>query len=202
MTKNLAIKLEKCEFAKPSITWLGYKITQTGISPTVKRTDSILNLKPPNTLKQLRSLMGSIHQLIKFIPNLASLLDPIRPLLKKETITNNKVQWLDSHTTVLNKIKAEISKITEKKHFDKQRNTRLKCDASHTGLGAVLEQQYPERWFPIAYASRFLNEAEMKYNTNELELLLRLLKNLSGTQLRGLVLEFYAGLVLHSVAID
>ena len=35
--ENLAIKLEKCEFAKSSITWLGYKITQSGISPTVKK---------------------------------------------------------------------------------------------------------------------------------------------------------------------
>ena len=42
--ENLAIKLEKCEFAKSSITWLGYKITQSGISPTVKKTDSIMNL--------------------------------------------------------------------------------------------------------------------------------------------------------------
>ena len=169
--ENLAIKLEKCEFAKPSITWLGYKITQSGISPTVKKTDSIMNLKPPNTLKQLRSLMGSIHQLIKFIPNLANLLNPIKPLLKKENITNNKIRWEEIHTTALDKIKAEISKITEKKHFDKQRKTRLKCDASHTGLGTVLEQRYPEGWFPIAYASRLLNEAEMKYSTNELELL-------------------------------
>ena len=111
-TKNLAIKLEKCEFAKPIITWLGYKITQTGITPTVKKSDSILNLKPPNTLNQLRSLMGSIHQLIKFIPNLANLLDPIRPLLKKENITNIKIQWLNSHAIALEKIKAEISKKT------------------------------------------------------------------------------------------
>ena len=169
--ENLAIKLEKCEIAKPSITWIGYKLTQTGLSPTVKKTDSIMNLKPPNTIKQLRSLMGSIHQLIKFIPNLANLLNPIRPLLKKENITNNKIRWKESHTSALEKIKAEISKITEKKHFDKQRHTRLNCDASHTGLGAVLEQHYPEGWFPIAYASRFLNEAEMKYSTNELELL-------------------------------
>ena len=115
--------------------------------------------------------MGSIHQLIKFIPNLANLLNPIRPLLKKENITNNKIRWEETHTTALDKIKAEISKITEKNHFDKHRKTRLKCDASHTGLGAVLEQQYPEGWFPIAYASRFLNEAEMKYSTNELKLL-------------------------------
>ena len=140
---------------------LGYKINQSGISPTIKKTDSILNLKTPNTLKQLRSLMGSIHQLIISIPNLASLLNPIRPLLKKDYITNNKIRWEETHTAALDKIKAEVSKVTEKKHFDRQRNTRLKCDASHTGLGAVLEQQYPEGWFPIAYASRFLNEAEI-----------------------------------------
>ena len=115
--ENLAIKLEKCDFSKASITWLGYKITQSGISPTVKKTDSIMNLKPPKTLKQLRSLMGSIHQLIKFIPNLANLLNPIRPLLRKENITNNKICWEEIHTTALDKIKAEISKITEKKTF-------------------------------------------------------------------------------------
>ena len=36
--ENLAIKLEKCEFAKTNITWLGYDITQTGISPNAKKT--------------------------------------------------------------------------------------------------------------------------------------------------------------------
>ena len=65
----------------------------------------------------------------------------------------------------------EISKITETKHFGKQKISRLKNDASHTGLGAVLEQQYAESWFPIAYASRFLSRAELKYSTNELDLL-------------------------------
>ena len=119
--ENLAIKLENCEFAESNITWLGYKVTQTGITPTVKKTDSILNLKPPNTLKQLRSLICSIHQLIKIITNLANLLNPIRPLLKKENISSNKIQWQNIHTIALEKLKAEISKITEKKHFDKQR---------------------------------------------------------------------------------
>ena len=50
-------------------------------------------------------------------------------------------------------------------------NTRLNFTASHTGLGTVLEQQYPEGWFPIAYASRFPEEAKLKYSTKELELL-------------------------------
>ena len=48
----------------------------------------------------------------------------------------------------------------------------MKCDASHNGLGACLEQEIePGVWAPTAFASRFLNNAETKYSTNELELL-------------------------------
>ena len=57
-------------------------------------------------------------------------------------------------------------------HYDQSRNSRVKCDASHSGLGAALEQEKEEDvWVPIAFASRFLNDQEKKYSTNELELL-------------------------------
>ena len=49
--------------------------------------------------------------------------------------------------------------------------TRLKTDASHSGLGATLEQLQGHQWKTIAFVSRFLNNHEMKYSTNELELL-------------------------------
>ena len=48
----------------------------------------------------------------------------------------------------------------------------MKCDASHSGLGAALEQEVEKDvWVPIVFASRFLNDQEKKYSTNELELL-------------------------------
>ena len=49
--------------------------------------------------------------------------------------------------------------------------TRIRCDASHNGLGASLEQLHGSDWKPVAFASRFLNDNELKYSTNELELL-------------------------------
>ena len=53
-------------------------------------------------------------------------------------------------------------------HYDSSKNSRVKCDASHNGLGACLEQEIgPGVWAPTA----FLNNAETKYSTNELELL-------------------------------
>ena len=48
----------------------------------------------------------------------------------------------------------------------------MKYDASHSGLGAALEQEVEKDvWVPIATASRFLNDQEKKYSTNELELI-------------------------------
>ena len=58
-----------------------------------------------------------------------------------------------------------------KKHSLKKKNTRVKCDASHSGLGATLEQKTDDEWVPIAFASRYLNAQGKKYSTNELELL-------------------------------
>ena len=49
--------------------------------------------------------------------------------------------------------------------------SRLKTDASHSGLGATLEQWDGENWVTIAFASQFLNNHESKYSTNELQLL-------------------------------
>ena len=48
----------------------------------------------------------------------------------------------------------------------------MKCDASHSGLGASLEQETNGGlWVSISFASRFLSSAELDYSTNELELL-------------------------------
>ena len=170
--ENLAIKLQKCEFAQKQITWLGYEITPTGITPTKKKCESINQLQKPKTLKQLRSFMGCIHHLIKFTPRLAELSELFRPLLSKNnTKAQNKLDWKEEHTEAFKNIKKQIINITENKHFDITKDTRIKSDASKKGLGACLEQKHGQIWKPVAYASRFLNRLEERYSTNELELL-------------------------------
>ena len=71
--EGLAISLQKCEFAKNTIEWLGFTITPTGITSLVTKTEATMKLDIPKTLKQLRSFLGSVHHLTKFIPNLAEL---------------------------------------------------------------------------------------------------------------------------------
>ena len=53
-----------------------------------------------------------------------------------------------------------IANHTENFHCNPQLETRIKCDASQSGLGAALEQLTVNGWKPISFASRFLNSNE------------------------------------------
>ena len=164
---NLRINLPKCHFAKQEISWLGYNITKSGTSTLEIESSAILSLQPPNTLKKLRSFLGSVNYISKFIPNLAQLCHPLRPLLRKST----KYIWTDEHTKHFNAIKTQIANHTENTHYNPQLERRIKCDASQSGLGAALEQLTCNGWKPISFASIFLNSNEERYSINELELL-------------------------------
>ena len=138
-------------------------------------------LEHPKSLKQLRSFLGSINHLAKFIPNAANLTDKLRPLSREENekkklknikIPVKKFEWGPKHSEVFEEIKQAVANIAKLNYYDPNRDTRVKCDASHSGLGASLEQQTEKNeWVPISFASRYLNNQEKKYSTNELELL-------------------------------
>ena len=165
--KNLRINLPKCHFGKLEIDWLGYHISQEGISPLESKTAAFLALEAPKTLKKLRSFLGSVHYIGKFIPNLAQISHPLRPLLRK----SSKLIWTTEHENCFQGIKTRIANATANSHYNPQLETRVKCNASRSGLGAALEQLTVDGWKPIAFASRFLNSCEERYSVNELELL-------------------------------
>jgi Reverse transcriptase (RNA-dependent DNA polymerase) len=60
-TADLKINIEKSTFATTSFEYLGYHITTSGIRPLTSKVEAIQRLKPPKTLKQLRSLLGLIN---------------------------------------------------------------------------------------------------------------------------------------------
>ena len=128
---NVALKLRKCEFAKTECEWLGFRIGESGITPLVRKTQAIEDLKNPKSRKQLKSLMGSLHSLHKFLPKLAELSAPLRPLLSQ----NNDFVWTPVCENAFQQLKSLVENIVELRHFDIHRETRIICDASHDGLG-------------------------------------------------------------------
>ena len=147
------------------MAWLPY--LTIGYLALESKSAAILALEAPKTRKKLRSFLGSVHYIGKFIPNLAQISHPLRPLLKK----SSRFLWTVKHENCFNEIKARNANATANSQYNPQLETRLKSDASRSGLGAVLEQLTVDGWKPIAFASRFLNSCEERYSVNELELL-------------------------------
>ncbi len=164
---HVGLNPKKCQFAVNAINWLGYDIFQSGIRPMAHKQHNITTAPPPKNPKTLKSFLGSINQLQRFIPNMAQISDPLRALLRK----NQKIIWTETHAAAYNKLMSAIQSITEFRHFSTHRKSRIVCDASHKGIAAALEQLHPDGWRPVVYASRFFNQAELRYSTNELEML-------------------------------
>ena len=61
------MKFKKCEFCVHKIIWLGYELSKTGVKPTHSKIEDILQPKPPKSLTKLRSFIGSINHLGRFI---------------------------------------------------------------------------------------------------------------------------------------
>ena len=107
--------------------------------------------------------------------------DKLRPFLKEKNETKKmknirlpvkKFDWNRKHSVVFEEIKKAVANIALLNDFNPSRETRVKCDASHSGLGATLDQWSDQNeWVPIAFAFWYLNTQEKKYSTNELELL-------------------------------
>ena len=151
----MSLKLTKCQFARKECEWLGHKITCTGIKPLIRKTEPIESVKAPKTVSQLKSFMGSIQSLHKYLPALAESSASLRPLLSRK----NEYIWNSEYQISFDNLKKQVARTVELWHFDIHRDTRIVCDASHSGLGAVLEQLNSDGWRPISFASRYLIEA-------------------------------------------
>ena len=126
------------------------------------------NKPPPQVKKTVEVTNGITTQPTQiFLPNLAEVFSPLRPLLS----INNEFIWTPACDNAFQQLKWLVKNIVEFKHFDIHRETRIVCDASHDGLGAMIEQYRSNGWNPISVASRYLNAAEKKYSSNEIELL-------------------------------
>ena len=110
--------------------------------------------------------MGTLNHLQRFIPDLHKNTVAFRVSLKAEN--KKSFLWGEEHDHAFQKILNLIANIPNLFHYDASKASRVKCDASLSGLGACLEQEVePNVWAPIAFASRFLNSAEINYSTNE-----------------------------------
>ena len=80
--KGLHCRLEKCIFAQPSVEYFGHIHSRQGIAK-VSMVGAAKMLPTPETVPGLRSFLGSVQFYGKFLPNLATVTEPLHHLTKK-----------------------------------------------------------------------------------------------------------------------
>ena len=167
---SLTVKLKKCKFAMKSIKILGHMIQDGFLKPDPDKITAISNYPVPKTKRQVRAFLGLGNFYNRFIPDFGSKAAPLTELIRKDK--PDKVQWTALTDKAYNDLKTDLTSDRMLSPPDITKPFILRCDASGSGVGAVLAQldsKGVER--PIAYASRKLLDREAKMSTVERELL-------------------------------
>ena len=165
---GIRMKRNKCLFMQKSVEYLGHRLDAEGIRATPEKIAAVVNAPLPKNTQQLRSFLGLLNYYRKFLPNLATIVQPLNDLLQK----NRKWLWTAQCTQAVKTAKQLLTTSNLLIHYDPSLPLKLATDASQYGLGAVISHVLPtgeER--PIAFASRSLSASEKNYSQIDKEAL-------------------------------
>uniref|UniRef100_A0A8B9JBA5 Gypsy retrotransposon integrase-like protein 1 n=1 Tax=Astyanax mexicanus TaxID=7994 RepID=A0A8B9JBA5_ASTMX len=185
---GLKVSIDKCQFCQTQVKYVGHIVSAAGIATDPDKINAVSHWPQPTDLKSLQSFLGFCGYYRRFIANYSAIVRPLtdltrgypptqkRKALKKEQPYLRKSEpfkerWTPECTQAFEKIKCCLTHAPVLAFADPNKPYILHVDASLDGLGAVLNQQFPEGLRPVAYASRKLSNSERNYPAHQLEFL-------------------------------
>lgn len=157
---NVKINTSKCIFASQSVKFLGFILTPSGWQIEDEKLSAIQNFRRPETCSEVKSFLGLITYIDKFILDRATKTERLRALANADVFywTSKEEQ---EFVSLQNRAANAIKRLG---YFCATDRTELFVDASAIGLGAVLIQ-FNKNDVPriIACASKSLTSTEQKY---------------------------------------
>lgn len=157
---NVKINTSKCVFASQSVKFLGYILTPSGWQIEDGKLTAIQNFRRPETCSEVKSFLGLITYIDKFILDRATKTERLRTLANADVF-----YWtLKEEQEFVSLQNGAVNAIKKLGYFCATDRTELFVDASAIGLGAVLIQ-FNRDDVPriIACASKSLTTTEQKY---------------------------------------
>lgn len=165
---SLVAKKSKCEFFQSTVDFLGCTVTANSITPSASKVSAVKNFATPKTPKDVKSFLGLINYVRKFIPKCSELSLPLIDFECGRTTTMGP-QQRESFRKLQNAITSGPVLTTFKPDIP----LRLTTDASIKGVGGYLEHidNSGKPLGIIGYYSGALSSHEKNYPVRELELL-------------------------------
>ncbi|XP_058445471.1 uncharacterized protein K02A2.6-like [Malaya genurostris] len=167
---NVNINMDKCAFRQQSVIFLGFKLSEEGWSIENAKIQAIKNFRKPETQAEVKSFLGLINFIEKFIPQRADRTRYLRELAKAD-----RFYWSQEHDREFQYLTQNAWRVIQTLgYYNREDVTELFVDASPFGLGAVLVQfDLNSKPRVIACAFKALSVTEMKYPQTQKEALSR-----------------------------
>ena len=102
---QLKLNLVKCTFGATSGKLLGFVVSKKGIEIDPDKVRAIQDLPPLQTQKKVRSFMGKLNYIARFISQMTAKCDPIFKMLRK----NNSEEWDKECQVAFDKVKEYLT---------------------------------------------------------------------------------------------
>ncbi|XP_026526821.1 uncharacterized protein K02A2.6-like, partial [Notechis scutatus] len=165
---GLKVKKEKCQLCTERVEFLGYLLDKKGIHPTEKKVTAIKNAPRPRNKTDLQAFLGLINFYNIFLPQKATVAEPLHRLLDKKT------SWVWGHREerAFQQVKDLLTSDAVLMQYNETLPLTVTCDASPFGVGAILSHVLPNgNEAPIAFFSRTLSKTERNYSQLDKEAL-------------------------------
>lgn len=164
---NLKLNIEKCDFFKPQVTFLGHTCTPNGILPDQNKIKAVRNYPKPTSKKEAKRFTAFANYYRRFIPNFSFLAQPLNNLTRKRT----EFIWTEECEQSFQKLKNKLINPPILQYPNFQEEFIVTVDASNRACGAVLSQNINGNDLPICYISKSFKGSELNKPIIEKELL-------------------------------
>ena len=160
---GVRLNKEKCSFSRSEIKFYGQIFSKNGVKADPAKIKAITDMNKPESIGEVKSLLGMAQYVSRYIPNYATITAPLRLLTKKD----KSWQWANEQQRAFDKLKDSLIKNHVMSYFNPRLKSEVIVDASPVGLGGLLVQDGKV----ISYASRALRDVESRYSQTEREML-------------------------------
>lgn len=164
---NFKLELDKCEFLKREVTYLGHILGPGSVRPDPEKIRAVMDFPTPRNQKNVRQFLGLSGFYRRFILKYSHVGKPLFNLLKKD----QKFEWSNECQEAFETLKKKLCEAPILVFPDFSQEFLLFTDASGVAIGALLAQGSIKKNNAIAYFSRALKGAEINYSTYEKEAL-------------------------------
>ncbi|GJQ94179.1 reverse transcriptase domain-containing protein [Tanacetum coccineum] len=163
---NMKLNPKKCTFGAVEGMFLGYMISPKGIKPCPDKTEDVLQLPSPRTIKKVQSLNGKLASLNRFLSKSAERFLPLFKTLKK-CIKKSDFNWTPEAKQAFKQLKQHLSELPLLVAPKPKEELIVYLSATHRAISAVLMTERGTVQTPVYFVSRALQGPELNYTPME-----------------------------------